>query len=46
MGPVGPTESESIIFLVIAACFFIACGALAWNCVEFIYSHLPIRWAR
>jgi hypothetical protein len=45
MGPIGPTRFESIMFLVFAACFFMVCGAIAWNCFEFVSSHLSIRWA-
>ena len=45
MWPVGPTRFESFVFGVVVACVFMVCEAIAWNCVEFVSSHLSIRWA-
>ena len=45
MGPIGPTRFESFVFMAVVAFVFMVCGAIAWNCFEFISSHLSIRWA-
>lgn len=45
MWPVGKFESESLAGSVFLGFLTILCGAIAWNCFEFVFNQLSIRWA-
>jgi hypothetical protein len=43
---IGKFESESLAGSVFVGFLAILCGAIAWNCAEYVFSHLLIRWER